>query len=118
MAALVDSRRPGRRARAAARSSRSSASATTTTPRAKLLEIAADDDELPVVAAAAIVGLGRSSDDAAREAVEAALASESFNNERAVAAFGAIRESNDPRLAPALMRDDRRARAARSTPAT
>jgi aminopeptidase N len=71
---------------------------------AKLLEIAADEDELPIVAAAAIVGLGRSSDDAAREAVEAALASESFNNERALAAFRAIRESNNARLGPALTR--------------
>lgn len=76
--------------------------------RAKLLEIAADDDELASVAAAAIRALGRSSSKEARQAILGALESESFNNERVVAAFGAIRDLNDPTLAPALIKGIRR----------
>ncbi len=71
--------------------------------RTKLREVAADEDELPVIAAAAILGIGRTDGEAAPEAVREALQSRSFNNERAIAAFFAIQEMNDPRLASALM---------------
>ena len=70
--------------------------------KAKLLEIAASAEELPIVAAAAIDGLGRWSDDAARDAIRTALASRSFNNERAAAALDAIHESADPTWAQPL----------------
>jgi aminopeptidase N len=71
---------------------------------AKLLEIAGDEDELPVVAAAAVRALGRIGGGKARKAIEDALASQSFSNERAIAALFAIADMNDPTMAPAVIK--------------
>ena len=70
--------------------------------RKKLHEVA-DKEKLPIVAAAAIVGLGRSDREHADAAIRAALASRSFNNERLLAAFLAIRETGDPEWSQDLM---------------
>jgi aminopeptidase N len=72
--------------------------------RGKLLELAADDNQPPAIAAAAIAALGRAAvDDDAEAALRNALASRSFNNERAAAALLAIRETSDPSWTPVLI---------------
>jgi aminopeptidase N len=69
----------------------------------KLLDVATDDDELPIVAAAAISALGRRSGDDATEAIEEALESRSFNNERMRAALAAIRDQRAQDFADELV---------------